>query len=209
MKLFLNVAFVSGCLATLAVAQNNGLPASKAAIKVSNLTITPANGSWTTFLTTQIKTAPKTLEIGVSLDTGLYTSTSVNGGSPTSSVSVRVLVDGTPALPGAVVFDRRSQALSGTLANILTNCSTTFSVSGSPANITAPVTCTVTEPSLQFVLDTLEANTFYFVQNIGVGIHTIQVQVSGNNTGGGVAVVGPGVVTVEEVRLIHDAEIIQ
>ena len=38
---------------------------------------------------------------------------------------------------------------------------------------------------------------------------TIQVQVQALNSGGGVAVVGPGVLTTEEVRLIHNAEILQ
>jgi len=194
-----------------AFSQDN-LPASKAAVQVTKFTIAPANGSWTTVLNTQIKTAPKTLFIDVSLNTALVTSTAITGtgsNSSTAGVSVRVLVDGNPALPGAVVFNRRTQTLSGAMANILTNCNVSVTVPNLDTLVTSPVTCTVNPSNLQAGLSSMDASSFQFVQNIGNGVHTIQVQVQGNNSGRGTAVVGPGVVTVEEVRLVHEADLIR
>src|SRR4051812_20679487 len=73
----------------------------KAAVQVTKFTIAPANGTWTTILNTQIKTAPKTLMIDVSLNTELVTTTAITGtgsNSSTAGLLVRVLVDGNPAL---------------------------------------------------------------------------------------------------------------
>jgi hypothetical protein len=193
-------------------AQNGSLPASKAAVQVTKFTIAPANGTWTTILNTQIKTAPKTLMIDVSLNTALVTTTAITGtgsNSSTAGVLVRVLVDGNPALPGAVVFNRRTQTLSGSIANFLTNCNVNISVPNLNTLVTAPVTCTSTPSMLQLTLNTMDANSFRFLEDIGTGIHTIQVQVQGTNAAGGTAIVGPGVLTVEEIRLVHDAQLIQ
>src|SRR5437763_7661464 len=192
-----------------AFAQNGSLPASKAAVQVTNFTIAPANGAWTTILNTQIKTAPKTLMIDVSLNTALVTTTAIAGtgsNSSTAGVLVRVLVDGNPALPGAIVFNRRIQTLSGAIANFLTSCHVNISVPNLNTLVTAPVTCTASPSTLQLTLNTMDANSFRFLEDIGTGIHTIQVQVQGTNAAGGTAIVGPGVLTVEEIRLVHDAQ---
>ena len=206
--LFTSAAFF---FAHVALGQNT-LPASKAAVQITKFTIAPANGSWTTILNTQIRTAPKTLFIDVSLNSALVTTTAIPGtgsNSSTAGVNVRVLVDGNPALPGAVVFNRRTQTLTGALQNLLTNCNVNVSVPNLNTLVTAPVTCTVNPANVQLALNTMDANSFQFVQDIGTGIHTIQVQVQGNNAGTGTTVVGPGVLTVEEVRLVHEADLIR
>ena len=132
-----------------AVWASNGIRASKATAKVSELTLldwTSTNTSWDTILTQNIKTPnQKDLIIDVSLETGLYTRTLVKSkrndeGDPDwdsstahAKVMVRVGVDGnyatvTPgvaqeagvAFPRAVTFNEREQTLSAKFMGIFT-----------------------------------------------------------------------------------------
>src|SRR5688572_25038836 len=97
-------------------------PSSKATAKVGDINVlseisSPESnriGSWQTVLKNTLKTPnQKDLFIGVSMEVGLLTNTSVRsklGVNDTSkadaSVEVRVLIDGNEALPGVVVFGR-------------------------------------------------------------------------------------------------------
>jgi hypothetical protein len=181
-------------------------------------------------MTTQIKTSNVSdLFAGVSLVTGIYTSTTVKGNSSgaTSSavaegtVRVRVLLDPPSAgcqdnctsadhrtLPDfgqGVVFDQRVQSLSANLGFIFTGqCAL------------SPTTCTLTPEQITLVLDTTSAHSFNFLlPNVGVGTHTlvVQAQISTentsvfSNTNGGVsisnALFGLGTLTIDAVRLVN------
>jgi hypothetical protein len=198
-------------------------PSSKAAVKLSNINLietTSAASDWTTLLQTNIKTSQqKDLMIGVSLEVGLYTRTLVkskSGVSDTSStmgaVEIQVLVDGKAAEPGAVVFGRRTQTLSATLEGMIAGCLTVDPATGS---IILDPLC-VTPEEIELILDTMNANSFNFaLTDVGVGNHTVQVQAriqfdSSVQAGSAEAkaTVGKGSVTVEEVRLVKDANII-
>lgn len=215
------------------------LPASKAAVQVNTVTTcgafasnpctnTNSSGHWLPVMTTQIKTSNVAdLFAGVSLVTGLYTSTTVKGNSTGATsiavaegtVRVRVLVDpasascqddcsGLKSLPdrnSGVVFDQRIQTLSANLGFIFTGeCAL------------APTTCTLTPEQIELVLDTTAAHSFNFVlPNVGTGTHTIVVQAQlstentsvMSNTNGGVSVsnalFGLGTLTVDAVRLVN------
>ena len=215
------------------------LPASKAAVQVNTVTTcgafatsqctnTDTTGHWLPVMATQIKTSNVAdLFAGVSIVTGLYTSTSVRGnntGSTSTAVAegtvrVRVLVDpaspdcqndcssikSLPDLNKGIVFDQRIQTLSANLGFIFTSqCALD------------PTTCTLTAEQIELVLDTTAAHSFNFVvPNVGTGIHSIvvQAQLSTENTSvistinGGVsvanAIFGLGSLTVDAVRLVN------
>ncbi len=213
-----------------ALAQNQGLPASKSAVQVSNVALlSSVNGlstNWTTILATQIKTAPKELLIGVSLQTGLLTRTRISTGSADSraqaSIKVRVLIDGRVgepgrvfaerlAEPGEVIYARRTQELSGSLAGILTGCT---GVNNPVTNVVTLNTCNFAPQTLQFLLDTMNANAFNFVlPNLGVGIHNVKVQAKidiGPDAGVAEAraLIGKGSLVVEQIRLVRGADIL-
>src|SRR5207249_9794101 len=188
------------------------LPSSKAAAQVNTVTIcansntaqavspcanTNGSGKWLDVMTTQIKTSNVAdLFAGVSLVTGVYTSTAVKGNSTGATstavaegtVRVRVLLDSVRAncqdnctpfttLPdrnAGIVFDQRIQSLSANLGYIFTQ-----QCAGSPT------TCTLTPEQITLVLDTTSAHTFNFVlPNVGTGTHllTMQAQISTDNT---------------------------
>ena len=164
---------------------------------------------------------------GVSLVTGLYTSTTVRGNNTGSTstavaegtVKVRVLLDPTsrgcqsncsgfrtlPDLNNGIVFDQRIQSLSANLGFIFTGeCAA------------SPTTCTLTPEEITLVLDTSAAHSFNFIlPNVGVGTHTltVQAQLGTENTSiltttnGGVSVAnalfGLGSLTVDAVRLVN------
>ena len=198
-------------------------PSAKVTAKTSRITLIPptqTTSGWTDVLTNTIKTSnQKDLFVGTSFEVGLYTKTIVkskNMVSDTStargSVQVRVLVDGVPAEPGAVVFGRRSQTLSATLegqiGGALTVDPTTGSIVVDPA--------LVNPETIELILRTMDAASFNFVAlNVPQGVHTVTVQAR-INTGGSAeegefearALVGKGSVTVESVRLIKDANVI-
>src|ERR1043166_3011447 len=124
-------------------------------------------GAWVNILNNNLKTPnQKDLFIGVSLEVGLLTDTLVkskNGISDTSmasaGVEVQVLIDGVPALPGTVVFGRRTQTLTATFEGLIDGCLTLNTNTGS---IVIDTNC-VTPESLGLVLDTMNANSFNFV----------------------------------------------
>lgn len=163
-----------------------------------------------------VKTSNSTsLFVDASLVTGLYTSTQVKGNSTgaTSSataqagVHVRVLVDGSiyafPDQAGSgITFDSRVQTLTANLGNIFTS-----------ACIASPAACALTPEQITLILDTSSAHSFSFILlNVGAGTHTVQVQAQtdakSTASTGGVAVsnaaYGPGSVTIDVVRLVHD-----
>ena len=207
-------------------------PSSKAATAINTVTVCantrsapcvassvgPA-GVWQDVMTTSIKTSNVAdLFVGVSLVTGLFTSTTVtgNGNGSTSKatsmggVSVRLVLDGnaTKAYPDStgagVTFDERIQTLSANLGNIFTDC---FAQGG-----TTGTGCTLTQEQVTVALDTTSAHSFNFILvNVGTGNHTIKVQAQVNTAAtainGGVAVAnalyGLGSMTVEADRLVN------
>lgn len=158
-----------------------------------------------TVLSTTVQTpnsSSTALVIRPSLVTGLYTDTKLTSGSSNSStatagVRVYVKMDGKPVAPdlgNGVVFDERFQQLSSNLLNQITQCAATF---GS-TNLQA---CYV-----DLLQSTLSAHSFDFVApNVGGGNHTLTVSwsiIDAPTNGGGTtaACVGPGVLTVEQVK---------
>jgi hypothetical protein len=208
----LAVGFV-GLASTSALAQS-----AKATAKVGNVNVlNQTTLGWTTILSNTIKTAnQKDLFIDVSLETGLYTQTKVrsNGNKDTSSaeatIKVQVLVDGVPAYPGDVVFDRRNQTLSATLGGILENCTDSNGDGDIDLN-----DCTLAPEEIELILDTMAAHSFNFIMDdLGPGEHAVEVQAmistsssSGAGSASANATIGNGSVTVEEVRLIKGEDI--
>ena len=158
-----------------------------------------------TVLSTSVQTpnsGSTALVIRPSLVTGLYTDTKLSsGGSNTSTatagIRVYVTMDNKPVAPdlgNGVVFDERFQQLSSNLLNTITQCAASF---GS----------TTLQPCyLDFLQSTLSAHSFDFVApNVGGGSHSLKVSwsiIDAPTNGGGVtaACVGPGVLTVEQVK---------
>jgi hypothetical protein len=226
-----SAVFAASLPASKATAQINTVAVcanSNTAQAVNPCTTTDGTGVWRDVMTTQIKTSNVAdLFAGVSLVTGLYTSTSVKGNNTGSlstavaegTVRVRVLLDTAstncqtncttfvtlPDQNSGVVFDQRIQSLSANLGNIFTSqCAAT------------PTTCTLTPEQITLVLDTSAAHSFNFIlPNVGTGTHTITVQAEVDttntsifsNTNGGTstsnAAFGLGSLTVESVRLVN------
>jgi hypothetical protein len=195
----------------------------KAAVKVSNLTILDWTNSpvdWKPVLTAAIKTSQqKDLVMNVSMESGLWSYTLVKskGGTADTSfasagVHVRVLVDGTPVEPGEVVFAKRAQELTALFSGIFQECTD----SNANGTITADE-CQFTNEEVGLLLDSMTANSFNFVlPNVGVGTHSVVVQASidlgmsaTNGQGVAKAMIGKGAITVEEVRLVQDANVLQ
>ena len=190
----------------------------KATAKVGDVNVlNQTTLGWTTILSNTIKTAnQKDLFIDVSLETGLYTQTEVKskGNRDTSSagatIKVQVLVDGVPAHPGDVVFDRRTQTLSATLGGILENCTDSNGDGDIDLN-----DCTLAPEEIELILDTMGSHSFNFIMDdLTPGEHAIEVQAmiatsssSGAGSASANATIGNGSVTVEEVRLIKDEDI--
>lgn len=151
-------------------------------------------------LTTTVQTpnsSQTALLIRPSLVTGLYTDTKLSGNQTSATsvanVTVYVTLDGKPVAPATtatpgVIFDSRFQQLN---SNLTTAIST---LSGG----------TITDAYLQLILSTLSAHSFDFVApNVGGGVHTISIawDVTGAaNNGTWAGCVGPGVLTVEQVK---------
>ena len=108
--------------ALLTMAGTASAQSAKNAVQLANYdligTTTSTNG-WTEVLTASLKTSEqKDLVMSVSLETGLFTETTVrrkNGTQDTAwaeaNVEVAVWVDNRRAEPGDVVFDKRRQTL--------------------------------------------------------------------------------------------------
>ncbi len=188
---------------------------------------------WVSILTTHIKTPnAKELAIGVSLQCGIVTDTTVRSKSGTldssaaqGRVKVRVKVtqpDGSIAYaepssgedlsgvlllpePGVTYCDRYQQ-LAARFAGL--NCTADL--------VTGAVTC-VDPEELQLVLKTLDANHFNFLfANAKPGVQKIEVQaraqsavaLGGSMLGaaGAEAFAGAGALSVETIRLVKDAD---
>ncbi len=155
----------------------------------------------------------KDLSIGVSLETSLVTDTSVYSSNYTKAsaeaeamIEVQVLIDGQPAAPGPVTFDRRNQKLMASFDGFSCQIAADGSLSG----------CKYQDEYLQLVLDTTAAHAFFFgATDVGVGSHTITVQArtattsssSAGSAASATATIGSGAFTVEEVRLVKSADL--
>lgn len=222
----------SMCIASSAFAQS-----AKNAIQISNLTLIESTAStpglWVTILGDVDPSDPnavtihtsqlKDLLFSVSLECGLYTRTlarSKGGEKDTATaevrVQVRVLLDpGTPeqriAEPGVVTFCERLQTLSATLQGIIGN------LACFPDGVFDPNApgCNLTPEEIELVLNTLEANAFFFsLDDVGAGTHNVVVQArirSATSVQEGEAealgLIGKGTVVVEEIRLVKGRSI--
>jgi len=202
-----------------AVWASSSQPASKATAKVGDIAVIDSTEmGWTTILEQDIK-APngKDLFIDVSLQCGLYTQTHVKskGGVKDTStadamISVRVLVDGTPAEPGEVVFSRRYQELSallqGQIPLVWDETLGRYVIDEGE----------LTYEEIELILDTMDAHAFNFVAPdlTFSGVHTIEVQAmieadtsKQEGTASAMATIGKGSVTIELVRMIKGEDI--
>jgi hypothetical protein len=223
-----------GAILSLTLLAGNGYsqsqPASKATAQVGLINVmdersvstnstSSTDGTWVNILRNNLKTAnQKDVLVNVSLETGLLTDTltkSKNGTTDTSSstagIEVRVLVDGVEALPGKVVFGRRTQTLSATFQGLIDGCLVVDPLTGS---VVIDPNC-VTPEQLQLVLETMNANSFSFVvPNLSAGTHTIQAQArislgvsAQDGSARARALIGHGSLTAEEVRMIRNEDI--
>ncbi len=198
-------------------------PSSKATAKVGDICVldkissgeSAKIGPWQSVLKNTLKTPnQKDLFISVSMEVGLLTRTLVsskNGTSDTSKadagVEVRVLVDGVEALPGVVIFGRRTQTLTATFQGLIDGC---LSIDPLTGGIVLDPDCVQPE-ELELILKTMNANAFNFIiQDLRSGVHTIDVQARINleataqaGASAARALIGKGSMTVEEVRLIQ------
>jgi hypothetical protein len=137
------------------------------------------------------------LVITPSLVTGLFTNNKITSTSSTSTQNVgleaRVTVDGSTAnvVPeegsDGVIYDQRWIQISSSVISSLAGCT---------------ALATTTTPCFQLVESTLSAHSFnFYVWNLGQGTHTIHTDwaIEGG-TNGEAACVGPGTVTVTQVK---------
>ncbi len=220
----------TGLLAALSLAVAlTGMTAHAQSAKVSAQTadfvlLPPTNstGGWQTILAANIQTAMnRDLFIGASLEVGLFTSTTSKSKNLATDVSlskaqvdVQVLVDGTPAQPGMVVFGRRSQQLSTTLEGAIGNCLTVVTNLDGTTSVVVDTNC-VTEETIELIIDSTDAASFNFVApDVPVGPHTVVVQARVDTStdalagsAEAMATVGKGSLTVESVRLVRGAQV--
>jgi len=243
--------FVAGMVAVglLAMASVNAYaaPSAKFTAEVGKALLIPEGKDSATVLQTTLKTPnKKDLLIGVSLQTGLYTSTKVsskNGISDSSEASaklaVKVIIDNNlePLFPGEVIYDERVQTLTATLGGIITTCQDvgTFTFNTATGEcvetlgidpltglqtvhipdgvLTVPCECAVADETIELALKTTGAHHFNFVaKNLQPGVHSIAVvvtkttAVSDPNVAKATALLGPGSLTVEEVRATNSPD---
>ncbi len=175
-------------------AQQPQQPSSKVTAKTANFVLLPettGTGDWVTLLCNNIKTPNlKDLFITASIEAGLYTRTQTTDTSTSSakaSVQVRVLLDGQEVEPGPTIYANRLQTLSTSLGPTET---------------------------VQFILDTMNASSFSYVAvDVPVGVHQVCVQARVDTSGSGdfsaLGGVGKGTLTVEEVRLIKNEDVVE
>jgi len=207
---------------TNASAQSSGNFAAKidtAACVVNNSTGALSVGNTVTVLDTTIKTpnsSQTALVIRPSLVTGLYTRTKTTATDPTATavagVRVRVLLDGNIVAPGGgyggpptdldsdpnndgwVYYDKRFQLLSTNLWTAIVN-----PACDDPATLDTTEACFI-----ELILSTLSAHSLDFVApSVGGGTHTVKVEWQldpSTATATEAACVGPGVLTVEQVK---------
>jgi hypothetical protein len=163
---------------------------------VSGVTVEADNTD--TVLSTGIKTAnKKDLLIGVSLQNGIYTDTTVKGKNGSSEkagamAGIKVNVDvknkygvSVPVFPSEVVFASRVQELSAVLGGVIRSCEVSveeeldeFGVptGTSTGTIVIADDCIVDDEEIGLMLSTTSANHFNFVApDMEPGDHTIDV----------------------------------
>lgn len=190
---------------------------SKFAAHVSGVLITNGAGGTGT-LNVPIKTANKSdLLVGVSLQSSVLTETMTKGKNGDVNLSVAegkvwvcLEVDGgahTDFAPDCVTFEMRRQTLQTKLSGVLT-CPTEDTPDFDDF-------CTITDDEeVNLLLETMSANHFNFVvQNLSAGDHVVKAHVFGSTSTSCVTTdescraevaVGPGSITVEEVRATND-----
>jgi len=175
---------------------------------IDNVDGTLNAGIGATFLETTIKTpnsSSTALVVRPSLVTGLYTKSKVDETTTSSTayagVQVRVLLDGMVVAPGTpvaavagandgwVYYDKRWQQVNQNFLNQIGMCAERTDLN-----------C-----SLELIQSTLSAHSLDFVAgNVGGGLHTLKAEwrfEDSDTTGGNsAACVGPGVLTVEQVK---------
>ena len=266
MKKITIVSLVFGLTLILGIGSMAYAQASKAAIQYSNMILldtaqadeaTAACGTgWVSLYDPDLKikngSGSKDFLVGVSLECGTWTDTTVKGqqggeaeAEAWAGVRVRVVLDpGTPnqkiANPynaptnltnvepfgpdfgDGIVYCKRDQKLRAILGGVLTGCTTTCTPDSVTGAITCTTTCTFTDEEIQLTLRTLEASHFNFVlHDVGESgsTHAVDVQVcvdkgtkvsdvTATSSAGAdaKAIIGRGTLTVEEVRLVKDAD---
>ena len=175
---------------------------------IDNVGGTLSGGIGATLLDTTIQTpnaSSTALVIRPSLVTGLFTTNKVTTTLTTSTafagVQVRVLLDGKVVAPGTpvgatagpedgwVYYDKRWTQINQTFLNQIAACA-----------LDTTVNC-----SLELIQSTLSAHSMdYVAGNVGGGSHTLRAEwrfEDSDTTGGNSAsCVGPGVLTVEQVK---------
>lgn len=198
-------------------------PSSKLTANVGEIMVVPGDGQFHTIMENTIKTASaKDLIADVSLESVLYTDTKVvskllqkSDVKAEATITVRVLLDGNPMLPGEVTFARRSQQMIASFAGDISGCLVADPNTGI-VSILDP-NCVLPE-ELELILDTTSANSFNFIAaDVGVGSHTVSVQAlvetdteidSVDDAFAGVnAAIENGSVTIEEVRMIKGEDL--
>jgi hypothetical protein len=231
---------------TVPVTHAQNQPASKATAKVGLITaMIDPNDGFTTILEQDIRTPNgKDLFIDVSLECGLATDTVVKskGGQRDTSVAeagvfLQVLVDDTVALPGDVVFCRRTQKLTAVLDGLLSQCliqdptCTDEQIANGECGLVIDPICLEQDllpEEVGFFLDSMNANAFNFVMpDLSAGVHTVKVQAriaertctyagdeapadcpnDGLGSGDATATIGNGSVTVQLVRMIRGEDV--
>ena len=219
----LMVAMLALSLAAVSGYAQTSQPSSKVTAKTSALALlneTTGTAGWQTLFSNTIKTAnQKDLFISASFEVGLYTQTLVSSknmtkdtSTATAEVQVRVLLDGQPVEPGAVVYGRRTQTLSATLEGAIAGCLSIDPLTGS---IVLDETCVQPE-IIELILKTMDAASFNFVAvDVPQGVHTVTVQAQvtsatsvDTGTASAKGLIGKGAMTVESVRLIKDPNVI-
>lgn len=203
---------IAGLLSGSAIAAS-----SKFAAHVTGVLISDPMGG-VSALNIPIKTANKSdLLVGISLQSSVLTETKTKGRNGDTNLSVAegmvqvcLTVSGVDAAniaPGCVVFESRRQTLETKLSGVLT-C---------PAFDTADVDdfCSITDDEeVNLLLETMSANHFNFVvRNVSSGNHTVSVTITATTSTScttfeescrAEVAVGPGSITVEEVRATND-----
>ena len=194
-----------------------------------------AGGAVCGMMSSTIKTSNAsgvTLLVRPSVVTGLFTETNVTSNKNTGGIStefadvgiqVCVTVDSaepaTVSPPTCVIYDQRFQQLSTNLFSVVSGCAlsappaacctagtggTSTCTPDSPDALTCGLNCNV-----DLILSTLSAHSFDFVVPVGGGNHTLTAtwSVFGSTSTGGTngACVGPGLITVEQVKVFNNS----
>lgn len=204
-------------VACLFLASGAMAASSKFAAYVSDVLITNGAGGEGS-LNVPIKTANKSdLLVGVSLQSSVLTETKTKGKNGETNLSVAegkvwvcLEVDGgahTDFAPDCVTFEMRRQTLETKLSGVLT-CPTEDTPDFDDF-------CTITDDEeVNLLLETMSANHFNFVvRDLGAGDHVVKAHVFGSTSTTcettdescrAEVAVGPGSITVEEVRATND-----